>query len=396
MNMMHNNTVNFSNYTIGKDSFALINNICKNYGNKILVIGGKTAIAVAKQKLEKYINDSNFDMKELWTNSEKIDNKYSWSGRKTTNRSSDIKLEIVGYEWYGGECTYSNISRLTEIALEKDAEVIIGVGGGKAIDTAKGVGENLDLPIITIPTIASTCAATTALSVVYDDNGDFDSFYFMKRPAIHAIIDTDIITKAPSKYLRAGMGDTIAKYYECTLASRNDELNHSSWMAREISKMCVEPILKYGEKALLDSKEGEATFDVEQIILNNIVSTGIVSMLIDEKYNGAIAHSLFYGLTLLEHIEKNYLHGDVVGYGILVQLAVDKNFDEIKKLYTFFKSIGIPTSLKDIKVKNDLEYLDKVLQETVDGPDMEHLPYKVTKEMIFDAIQTIETFNELN
>lgn len=391
MNVMHNNTVNFSNYTIGKDSFASINNICKAYGNKILVIGGETSIGVVKQKLEEYINNLNFDMNRIGTSDAKVDNKYSWSGRKATNRLTDIELEIVGYEWYGGECTYSNISKLTEIALEKDAKVIIGVGGGKAIDTAKGVGENLDLPIITIPTIASTCAATTALSVVYDDNGEFDSFYFMKKPAIHVIIDTDIITKAPIKYLRAGMGDTIAKHYECTLASRGDELNHSSWMAIEISKMCVEPILKYGEKALLDSKQGEATFEVEQVILNNIVSTGLVSMLIDEKYNGAIAHSLFYGLTLLEHIEKNYLHGDVVGYGVLVQLAVDKKIDEMNKLYKFFKKIGIPTYLKDIEVKNDLDYLDKVLQETIDGPDMEHLPYKVTKKMIFEAIQIVES-----
>ena len=162
-------------------------------------------------------------------------------------------------------------------------------------------------------------------------------------------------------------------------------------MAREISRMCVEPILKYGEKALLDSKGGEATFEVEQIILNNIVSTGLVSMLIDEKYNGAIAHSLFYGLTLLEHIEKNYLHGDVVGYGVLVQLAVDKNFDEMNKLYRFFKKIGIPTTLKDIEVENNLDYLDEVLQETIDGPDMEHLPYKGTKKMIFEAIQIVES-----
>lgn len=385
-----NNTVNFPNYSIGSDSFASINNICKSYGNKLLVIGGKTAISVVKDKLEDYISDYKFVKADLKTNSTKVDNKYFWKGSKPVNPIDNIKLEVVGYEWYGGECTYSNISRLTEVALEKGAEIIIGVGGGKAIDTAKGVGENLDLPIITIPTIASTCAATTALSVVYDDNGDFDSFYFMKRPAVHAIIDTDIITKSPSKYLRAGIGDTIAKHYECTLASRGDELKHSSAMAREISKMCVEPILEYGEKALSDSKKGEATFEVEQVILNNVVSTGIVSMLIDEKYNGAIAHSLFYGLTLLEHIEKNYLHGDVVGYGVLVQLAVDNNFDEMNKLYKFFKKIGIPVSLRDIEVKNDLSYLDKVLQETIDGPDMEYLPYEVTKEMIFEAIQIVE------
>ena len=392
MNNMQKSTVMFSNYTIGKDAISSLDEICKSYGNRILVIGGQTAIKVVKDKLEDSINkkDSNEDVCKI--SNIKEENKYAWKGRQLNGRlSNNQSLEILGYEWYGGQCTYENINKLTEIALSKEVEIIIGVGGGKAIDTAKGVGENLKLPIITIPTIASTCAATTALSVVYNDNGDFDSFYFYDKPAVHCIIDTEIIANAPTKYLRAGIGDTIAKHYECTLASRADKLNHSSAMARDISNMCVGPVLEYGEKALLDSEKGTATFEVEQVILNNIVSTGLVSMLIDEKYNGAIAHSLFYGLTLLEHIEENYLHGDVVGYGVLVQLAVDKNFDEMKKLNTFFKKIGIPTSLKDIEVKNDLDYLDKVLQETIDGPDMEHLPYKVTKKMIFEAIQIIES-----
>lgn len=392
MNNMQKSTVMFSNYTIGKDVLGSLNDICKSYGSRILVIGGHTAIKVVKDKLENSINKESSKEEVCETSNIKEENKYAWKGRQLNSRlSNNQKLEILGYEWYGSECTYENINKLTEIALSKEVEIIIGVGGGKAIDTAKGVGENLNLPIITIPTIASTCAATTALSVVYNDNGDFDSFYFYDKPAVHCIIDTEIIVNAPTKYLRAGIGDTIAKHYECTLASRGDNLNHSSAMAREISNMCVGPVLEYGEKALLDAEKSKATFEVEQVILNNIVSTGLVSMLIDEKYNGAIAHSLFYGLTLLEHIEENYLHGDVVGYGVLVQLAVDKNFDEMKRLHTFFKKIGIPTSLKDIEVKNDLDYLDKVLQETIEGPDMEHLPYKVTKKMIFDAIQIIES-----
>ncbi|MEG2018163.1 MAG: iron-containing alcohol dehydrogenase family protein [Clostridium sp.] len=394
MKKVHNNTVCFSNYTIGKDALRDLNHICNGYGSRILVIGGHKAIEAVKEKLEDSINKVNDNSEEVCSNISKEENQCDWAGRGLSITSSDINLKITGYEWYGGECTYKNMNRLTEIALSKEAEIIIAVGGGKAIDTAKGVGDRLELPIITIPTIASTCAATTALSVVYDERGEFHSFNFMKKPAVHCFIDTDIIAKAPVKYLRAGIGDTIAKYYECTLASRGEELSHSSAMAREISKMCVEPILKYGEEALLHCEKGESTFEVEQVILNNIVSTGLVSMLIDEKYNGAIAHSLFYGLALLEHIEKNYLHGDVVGYGVLVQLAIDKDLEELKRLHEFFKRIGIPTSLKDIEVEKDLYYLDKVLQETIDGPDMKDLPYVVIKEMVFDAIKVVEDLGE--
>lgn len=391
---MHNNTVSFSNYTIGKEAFRDLKSICNGYGSRIIVIGGHKAIEAVKEKLEDSINKASDSSEDVCSNILKNENQCDCGWRGLFNKSSEVNLKIIGYEWYGGECTYKNINRLTEIALSKEAEIIFAVGGGKAIDTAKGVGEKLGLPIITIPTIASTCAATTALSVVYDERGDFHSFNFMKKPAVHCFIDTGIIAKAPAKYLRAGIGDTIAKHYECTLASRGDELSHSSAMAREISKMCVDPILNYGAKALSDCEKDESTFEVEQVILNNIVSTGLVSMLIDEKYNGAIAHSLFYGLALLEHIEKNYLHGDVVGYGVLVQLAVDKDIEELKRLHEFFKGIGIPTSLKDIEVENNLDYLDKVLQETIDGPDMEHLPYVVTKEMIFEGIKIVEKVDE--
>lgn len=394
MGSVHNNTVSFSNYTIGKDAFRGLKNICNGYGSRILVIGGHKAIEAVKERLEESINKASDGSEDVCANIIKEESQCDLAGSRLTNKSSDVNLKITGYEWYGGECTYKNINRLTEIALSKEAEIIFAVGGGKAIDTAKGVGEKLGLPIITIPTIASTCAATTALSVVYDEKGDFHSFNFMKKPAVHCFIDIDIIAKAPAKYLRAGIGDTIAKHYECTLASRGDELSHSSAMAREISKMCVDPILKYGAKALLHCEKGEATFEVEQVILNNIVSTGLVSTLIDEKYNGAIAHSLFYGLALFEHIEKNYLHGDVVGYGVLVQLAVDNDLEELKSLHEFFKGIGIPTSLKDIEVENDLDYLDKVLQETIDGPDMKDLPYVVTKEMIFEGIKVVEMIGE--
>ena len=55
----------------------------------------------------------------------------------------------------------------------------------------------------TFPTIAATCAATTALSVVYKEDGNFDSFYFYEKPARHSFIDTEIIAAAPECYLRA-------------------------------------------------------------------------------------------------------------------------------------------------------------------------------------------------
>lgn len=359
---MNRQMMKFPDYTIGKDAILNIGDICSFYGTNILVVGGKTAIEKSKYKINNAIKGSN--------------------------------LKIIDFIWYGGECTYERINNILSQVDSNGLDMVIGVGGGKAIDTAKGVAHKLNLPVFTVPTIASTCAATTKLSVVYKETGDFDSFMFFENPPLHCFMDSEIIAEAPDQYLWAGIGDTMAKHYECTLASRGDKLDHSSGLGVEISKMCVKPILQYGQKALEDCKNQEASFDLEQVVLNNIVSTGLVSMLVEEKYNGALAHSLFYGLALLPHIEKEHLHGEVVAYGTLVQLAMDGQEAEIKKLYDFYKKIKLPTSLKDIGVENNRDYLELVLEETVTGPDMAHLPYKVTKDMVFEAIEKLEKILE--
>ncbi len=357
-------TVTFPNYTIGEDSLQGLADICLRYGRRILIVGGKTALEKAIPRIQNVLEGSG--------------------------------LEVVDFMWYGGECTYDNMELIAKRAREEKVDLIMGVGGGKAIDTAKGSAQKTDVPIITIPTIAATCAASTRLSVVYNEKGEFSSIYFFEKPPIHIFIDSEIISEAPAKYLWAGIGDTIAKHYECVLASRGDKLDHSSGMGREISRMCVGPMFQYGEKALEDCEKGISSFEIKQVILNNIISTGLVSMLADDRYNGALAHSLFYGLTILEHIEENHLHGEVVAYGVLVQLAMDNQIDELMRLYDFYKRIKLPTCLKDIGVRNDREYLEPVLENTVKGHDMEYLPYAVTKDMVFEGIQRLEEIKRSN
>lgn len=268
--------------------------------------------------------------------------------------------------------------------------MIFGMGGGKALDTAKGTAEKAGLPVFTFPTIASTCAATTALSVVYREDGNFDSFYFYDKPARHSFIDTEIIANAPERYLRAGIGDTLGKYFECHFAARGDRLEHSSALGREISNMCYLPLREYAEDALKECRKKKAGTALEQAVLANIVSTGLVSLLVLDQYNCAIAHSVYYGLVLLPGFEEENLHGDVVAYGVLVQLMVDGEEKQAREMKTFLEKLGIRTTLKQMGAPTDREALKEVLTETVTGPDMEHIPYKVTEDMIYDAMCKVE------
>ena len=351
-------SVNFASYTIGADAYQNVKEVCERYGTKALLIGGKLALEAGKEKLEAALAGSS--------------------------------LSIIDTMLFGTDCTYAKMDELAVHAKACGADMIFGMGGGKALDTAKGTTEKAGLPVFTFPTIASTCAATTALSVVYREDGNFDSFYFYDKPARHSFIDTEIIANAPERYLRAGIGDTLGKYFECHFAARGDRLEHSSALGREISNMCYLPLREYAEDALKECREKKAGTALEQAVLANIVSTGLVSLLVLDQYNCAIAHSVYYGLVLLPGFEEENLHGDVVAYGVLVQLMIDGEDKQAREMKTFLEKLGIRTTLKQMGAPTDRETLKEVLTETVTGPDMEHIPYKVTEDMIYDAMCKVE------
>lgn len=353
------NSVFFCNYTIGEDPYREAAEICRFYGKRILLIGGEKSLCAGKERLE--------------------------------NALKGTDLVIVDTVLFGHDCTYAGIQKWADHAKELKVDMIFGMGGGKALDTAKGAGARADLPVFTFPTIAATCAATTKLSVVYREDGSFDSFYFYDRPARHCFIDLTIIANAPAKYLQAGMGDTIGKFFECHFSARGDRLEHSSALGREISNMCYEPLLEHGVQALKDCREHRVSYSLEQAVLANIVSTGLVSLMVIDDYNCAIAHSVYYGLVLLPGFEEHYLHGNVVAYGVLVQLAVDNDLNEARRLKAFLQELDIPTRLVEMNVPLDREYLQAVLTETVTGPDMDHIPYQVTEEMIYRGMEIVET-----
>lgn len=148
---MQSYSVYFANYSIGTDVYEQVPEVCGGFGRRILLIGGEKALKAAEHLLRAAIADSG--------------------------------LEIADTVLFGEDCTYSNIHRWAEYARVCKADMIFGMGGGKVLDTAKGAAYQAGIPVFTFPTIAATCAATTALSVVYKEDGNFDSFYFYERLA---------------------------------------------------------------------------------------------------------------------------------------------------------------------------------------------------------------------
>ena len=325
----------FPGYTIGADAYEDIGNVCPAYGKKVAIIGGEKALAAAKDKILRAMEGTG--------------------------------LEVVGVFWYGGEASMENIEMLRPKAAE--ADMLFAVGGGKAIDTCKVLAHDTHRPFFTFPTIASTCASCTSLGIVYHPDGSLREYSFSKIPPNHIFIDTEIIANAPVRYLWAGMGDTMAKHYECTISSRNDTPAHSDAMGIALSSM----------------------MELTEIILAIIVSTGFVSNFVQVDYTTGMAHAMYNGFTILPSTEENHhLHGEVVSYGILVMLTVDKQYAERDKLFAFNRSIGLPTCLADIHARE--EDLPAVTEKALKGIDVRVWPYPVDQQMLMDGVMELEEY----
>ena len=357
--MTASTVVSMPSYTIGTDAITMMPRVAQKLGDRLLIIGGKTALEKSKDKIEQALGA------------------YGKIGFHSS--------------WYGGECTYENMETLIEEAKRRESNLILGVGGGKAIDTAKGVAEKLDMPVITLPTIASTCAATTALSIVYTERGDFADLYYLDHCPVHIFVDTTIIAESPWRYQWAGIGDAMAKFYETKATTRGKALSHSVQLGKQISYLCAAPMRECGIKAVQDNKDQVDSHDLREVILNSIISTGLASILIGQENNGAAAHGLFYGMTMLPEIEQHHLHGEVVAYGILFLLMLDEDREEIRRLYPFYKEIGWPTCLKDLNLSREA-ISEAVVEKALGASDMGKMPYKVTREKLLKAIDDLEAF----
>lgn len=349
--------VTLPRYTIGPDALNDLERVVSAYGRKVALIHGAKAYAACQALLTPAL----------------------------------VSLDVVREVCYGQEATYENVARLTEDPDVRRADVLVGIGGGKCLDTVKLAGDQLGKPVVTIATIASTCAAVTKISIMYNADGSFKDIPKLKAAPVHCLIPTSVIAEAPIQYLWAGIGDTMAKHVECTFSARNDQLDYASELGRTISAMCFEPVIAHGASALRAAKNQEVSDDLEQIIQNILISTGSVSLLVHPDYNSALAHALFYGLTVREHIEKNHLHGEVVSYGTLVQLMMDGQMEMLQKAYAFHRQIGLPVCLADLELSKD-DPLSDVLEMAEKNQELHHVPYPVTQALIRKAIDDLENY----
>ncbi|MDX8335839.1 MULTISPECIES: glycerol dehydrogenase [Cetobacterium] len=300
----------------------------------------------------------------------------------------------VFFELFNGECSKVEVNRLKGILENKNCKIVIGVGGGKTLDTAKAIAYYSNIPVMIVPTIASTDAPCSALSVLYTEEGAFDEYLLLPNNPDIVLMDTEIIAKAPARLLASGMGDALATYFEARACERSGALNMGGGLptkaAMALAKLCFDTLIADGEKAMFAAQKCVCTKAVENIIEANTYLSGIGF----ESGGLAAAHAIHNGLTVLEECHDLY-HGEKVAFGTLVQLFLENApMEEIDEVLFFCKNIGLPTCLEDLGV-NSIErerLLEVAKLSCAPGETIHNMPFEVTPEKVLAAILAADNY----
>ncbi|ASF39789.1 oxidoreductase [Halobacillus halophilus] len=299
-------------------------------------------------RLPKFIEEHTFEEGAV------ISGEQSWEAAEPF--FPDLNVDLI-YKKYRGECTHAEVDRLCKEISGSD--VIFGVGGGKVLDLCKACGNELNLPVILIPTLASNCAGWTSLSVFYDEAGNFIEYTIFQKSTLMLIVDPALLVHSPVDFLRAGIGDTIAKWYEADVLTRNLPTKPIPLdIALHAAKLCRDVLIEDGNEALGYLRQTKTDPVLTRVVETIILSAGMVGGFGDRLGRIAGAHSIHNGLTKVNETHQ-YLHGDKVAYGILIQLLLEKRENEVQTLLSYYKEMNLPIHLSDLGV-------DVVSEEIVD------------------------------
>ncbi|QGZ35605.1 glycerol dehydrogenase [Stappia indica] len=290
---------------------------------------------------------------------------------------------------FGGECTGAEIeARAAEIG---EARLILGIGGGKAIDTAKGAAILRDLPVGIVPTIASNDSPTSHIAVVYTADHAVEGVRHMRANPSLVLVDTAVIASAPRRFLAAGIGDAMSKPYELAGALAGARfsgggLNFFGGTPTELTKAIVgrarEILLADGEAAMT-AREPDAAF--ERVVEASILLSGLAF----ESGGLSIAHSMVRGFSVMPQL-AHLLHGEMVALGTLTQLAAGQgSAQEIAELAGFFRRINLPVSFAAFGLSEEAD-LRRMAEVSLTAPYAGNYMRRLGPDDLVEAMRSLD------
>jgi glycerol dehydrogenase len=307
-----------------------------------------------------------------------------------------LNADSLLVERFTGECCERELSRLAAVIKEKHVDALVGMGGGKTIDTAKIAADRANIPVIVVPTIASTDAPCSGCAVLYSEQGAFESVYYQKANPAAVLVDTEVIARAPVRFLVAGMGDALATWFEAKSCNDTRSENACGGLSTltgiNLAGLCYDTLLKYGVSAKIAAERHIITPALEHIIETNILLSGIGF----ESGGLASAHSIHNGLTALEETHAFY-HGEKVAFGVLAGLQlIDAPPEESADVFSFCEDVGLPTTLADFGLNSgDRKKLARAAEKACDPAEcIHHEAGSVTPEKVLNAMLAADAIGE--
>ncbi|WP_420362982.1 glycerol dehydrogenase [Curtobacterium aetherium] len=308
---------------------------------------------------------------------------------ETSFAEADLPVERVGF---GRFATPTAIDDLVTAIREHDADVVVGVGGGSAIDAAKAAGHLAGIRWASVPTAASTDAPTSALAVVYTDEGEFIEYRFFPHNPDLVLIDTRLVANAPVQFLVAGIGDALATWVEARAAARA----HADTMAGGLQTAAGVALAELSWTLLHDNalqaieavRAKVVTPALEKVVEANTLLSGLGF----ESGGLAAAHAIHNGLTAAPQAH-GLAHGQKVNVGTLAQLVMEgAPAEEIEDFVVFTTKVGLPNTLTEIGLTvEDTDVLRAVaVAATVESETIHNMPFPVTPEIVVDALVALE------
>lgn len=290
-----------------------------------------------------------------------------------------------------GEITYATVERLAEACAGVSATVVVGLGGGKVLDSAKGLSVRLGTPVITVPTIASNDSPTSSAIAMYDEGHALIAVDIMRANPRAVLVDTELIVNAPVHFLRSGIGDAVAKVFEaegCAAGTGVTPLGTRPLsIAVTIGRACYEALRLHAEQALADCEAGRVTDAVERVVEAVVLMSGLAF----ENGGLSLAHSLTRGLMRVDG-SRDLLHGYHVAWGALVQVQAEgRPEEEIRDLARFLEAVGLPTCSRDLHLQEPLDDQHRTIARyTMTAPHLANLPLAVDAADVIAAIEAVD------
>lgn len=296
---------------------------------------------------------------------------------------------------FAGEITLEAIERTTQAARDilGDATPILvhGVGGGKALDVAKGVALRLGADYVSVPTAASNDSPTGRAIAIYDEHHGIAKIEFIPVNPEAVVVDTAVIARAPTRFLRGGIGDAISKKFEAERSARDGARNffgaEPTLTALAIADACYRTLRRHGVAGMRAAERQELTPDLEAVIEACVLMSGISW----ESGGTSLSHAVVRGVARMPGAEAT-LHGEHVAYGLQVQFLLDGQSEaDLLDLMAFYDEIGQPTTLAGLGIADaGPEAIAQIAAWTMEAPAGSYARFDVTADEVAAAISRVE------